>query len=412
MGSFTDGIKNLVNGLANRRSALDTNTVSATSALSDQIKRQIYKTGIGNKIVRLKSGSALKNTLQFEKKADKEYYDKHLAAKVKTSVKWMLSFGRGVIVVYMPGDDVSKPLGKIDPSRVKIKAFSDDLISPSNVVLDLDSEQYYKPEAYNIRGRVFHHSRVIDFSYVEPPEMDAPNYKYGGISEFEMIYNQIISDGVIERASSTIVEKASTFIYKIKGFKDQLRVKKEKDILNYFSCIEDARSIYGAVLLDSEDEATAVSQQLTNLSEVNEMSLRRLSMVTGIPVAWLVGENVKGLNSTGDNERLIFQDMIESLQSDYILNPLNRLFSLLSLGEVSFKENQGESPQSKIDYESKAIENAFKLWQMGEDSSLYLEQKNVIEPDDWSDFFNHEEQEGPDSMLLELMGADNETPNN
>lgn len=390
MSKFTDGIKSIVNDLANIRNGLSTNQIAITNALDDTTKRQIYRTGIGNKIVRIKSGTALKDTLQFDNKADGEIYDKKLSATVKKAVKQMLWSGRGAIVIYMPGDDISKPLNinNIDVNRVRIESFSNDLVSPNGVELNLDSERYYKPNSYTIRGRVFHPSRVIDFTYVEPPEFDAPSYRYGGISEFELIYAQLINDGIIERASSTIIEKASTFIYKITGFKDSIRAKKEKDVLNYFSTMEDARSIYGSVLLDAEDDATAVNQQLNNLSEINDMSLRRLAMVTGLTVSWLVGENVKGLNATGDNERLIFQDMIESLQSDYILTPLNQLFSKLGLGPVKFKENQGETPAAKIDYESKAIENAIKLWQMGEDHSKYLEQKGVIEADEWEDLFS------------------------
>lgn len=397
MAGYFDGIKSLVNDLANLRNGQATNTVEPTNQLSDTTKRALYRTGIGNKIIRIKSGMALKDTLQFDSTADSTYYDKHLAAKVKQATKWLLAFGRGVIVVYMPGDDVSKPLNPnaIDPKRVKLKVFEDELVSPSGVELGLDSERYYKPKAYVIHGQTFHATRVVDFTYIAPPERDAPNYRYGGVSEFELIYAQLLNDGIIERASSTIIEKASTFIYRITGFKDSLRAKKEKELLEYFSKVEETRSIYGAVLLDQEDEATAVQQQLTNLAEVNEMSLRRIAMVTGLSVSRIVGEAVRGLNATGENERQMDQDTIEALQSDYLLAPLNQLFELLKLGPVKFKENQGETPTGKVEYEGKAIENALKLWQMGEDHSKYLEQKGVIEPDDWEAFWAADSEDEP-----------------
>lgn len=411
IGAFRDGIKSLVNSLTNERNPQNTNAIVAGGRLTDNTKREVYRTGIGNKIVRIKSGKALKDTLQFETTADKDYYERRLAKQVKRATKFMIATGRGVIVMYMPGDDTSKPLNvnSINPERVKLKAFSDDLVSPLGVDLNLDSDRYYKPLAYSIRGVEFHHSRVIDFTYIEPMEMDAPNYRYGGISEFDLIYQELVSDGIINRAAVGIIDKASTFIYTIKGFKDSIRLKKEKELLEYFSTVESARNVLGAVVMDADDKAEAVNQQLTNLGETYDMSLRRLALVTGIPVSWLVGENVKGLNSTGDNERLIFQDMIEALQSDYILEPLNELTHKLGIGAVKFKENQGETPNSRVEFESKAIDNAVKLWSMGEDYGKYLTDKGVIEPDNFEEFFGKDDDDVQvnEEMMRELLGGQN-----
>lgn len=399
---FIDGLKNVFNQLLNRRNAQNQNQFQGGRIDMAQL-REVYRTGIGNKIVRIKSGAALNDTLQFDSAADREYFNAKLLPKVKKASRWMLAFGRGVITIHQRGDDPSTPLGRVDPERVKLSVFSGDMVSTSNVVMDLDSERYYRPEYYVVRGRLFHWTRVIDFTYVEPPELDMPTYFYGGVSEFELIYPQLINDGIIERASATIIEKASSFIYRVSGFKDSMRAKKDKDIIEYFGRVEDMRSIYGAVLIDAEDEATAVSQQLTNVSEISEGSLRRLAMVTGIPLPWLVGENVKGMNAVGENERQIFQEMIESLESDYLQEPINLLMHRLGMGPVEFKENQGQTPTDRIQFDTKAIDNALKLWQMGEDHKKYLEDKGVIEKDDWAEYFDKDEPDPQGQEANQLL---------
>jgi len=156
----------------------------------------------------------------------------------------------------------------------------------------------------------------------------------------------------------------------------------------YFSKMEDVRGIFTAGLIDKEDELEVVSQSINNLADADMITLRRLAMVTSIPLSMLVGENVKGLNSSGDSERASFQDAIDIIQDDYLLPPINELMRKLGKGDVSFKENQGETANDRIDFETKAIDNAVKLAQMGEDYGLYLEEKAVIAPDDFKKVFN------------------------
>jgi hypothetical protein len=381
-----DGLINVLSSLTNRRSATSANIVSH-QRLGDSDLRAIYKSGIGAKICKIKAGYALNDTLQFKSKSDETYYHENLAPFALKASRFMVGFGRGLVVLYQTGDDLATPFVPDDTRRVKQRVFSGDLVSAMNVSMDFHAERYYKPETFNVRGTNIHWSRCVDFTYFEPPEHDAPHYKHGGISEFEMIYPQLVNDAVVERASGSIVEKNSTVFYKVKGFRSALEMGKDKDIIRYFSALEDNRSIYGAGIVDADDEAISLDQTLTNLAEVDNITLRRLAMVTGIPLAWLVGENVKGMNSTGDNERQIFQDMIETVQSEHLLVPINRLMKLHGRGVVEFKDNQGETPLGRIEYESKVIINAKTLWEIGEDHVSYLKEHDIVKVDVIDEFF-------------------------
>jgi hypothetical protein len=386
---FADGLTSVQNAITNKRNALNTNTF-VHKKITDSELRQIYKSGIGSKIVRIKAGYALNDTIQFETNSDEAYYNKHLRKQVKRACRFMVGFGRGIVVNYYHSDDLSKPLRLQSGRKLKARAFAGDEVSVSEIELNFHSDRYNKPKAYMVNGHTIHHTRVIDFIYVEPPENDIAQYNYGGVSEFEMIHSQLVSDGIVERASANIVEKNSSLFYKIKGFKDSLARKQDDSMTEYFSLVEDFRSMNGATLMDLDDTVEVHAQNLTNLKDVSELTLRRLAMVTGIPLSMLVGENVKGLNSTGDNERLVFQDTIETVQAEYILEPLQELFTMHELGIVEFKENQGDSPQARIAYEKDVILNAKELWMMGEDYGEYLSRHDVVKRENYDQFFKEQ----------------------
>ena len=411
---FIDGLKSLVSSIANSRSAAGRNTIQGELLTWEQ-QRHIYRTGIGNKIVRLKAGDALApDALQFERKEDQEWFDRNLSRQVRQVTKWMLAFGRGIVVLQDPGGDLRRPLSdRTDRNSLILRVFSGDMVTTAHPDVNLESPRYLLPNQYYVRGVPIHHSRVVDFTYVEPPEYEAPLYQYGGISEFELVHQQLLADGVVERATPSILEKNSTLFYKVKGFHDAMQAGNEDQILKFFNLVEDQRSIYGAGIIDSEDEVQTVDQTLTNLSEADQITLRRLAMVTGISITRLVGEAVRGLNSSGETERDSDRATISALQNDYVLPPLKQLFHKLERGDVWFGQALAESPGEQADYERKVLENATLLYDLGEDHESYLEDKGVVQQDAWDRVFpaetKEDEPEEPSAgagVMAELLGLE------
>lgn len=383
---FTDGLQNVFNNLINQRNVVDQNRFEHRVLTPNEL-RDVYLSGMGHKICKVKATYALKDTIQFTSTADKEFYERKLAHEVLDAGKFCVGFGRGIIVIHEKGDDLSKPFKLGDRENLIFRTFSSDIVTVGDVSNDLSNPRYYKPIYYQIRGFRCHWTRVIDMTYVRPPEILAPSYFYGGVSEFALVYSQMIADAIVQRAAPNILEKNSNFIYKVKGFKSSLRQKKDSEITAYFANIERMRSMYSAVIMDEEDSVESIAQALTNLADVDQITLRRLALVTGIPLAILVGESVRGLNATGDAERQTFTDMILSLQYEHFLRPLNELMEKLGMQPITFKENQGETAEGKVNYEKQAIENAVNLYNMGEDSAKYLQEKGVTEKDAWDEMF-------------------------
>jgi hypothetical protein len=387
---FGDGLKDFLSSLTQRRSASNRNSF-VRDYLDREELRAIYKSGTANKIFRIKTSSALSKTIQFQSKEDELIYKAKIEKAVKKACMFQLGFGRGIVVIHEYGASLDQPLKDgWNRNKYKLDVFSGDMVTAIEASRDLADERYYKPKFYVVRGASIHWTRVADFSYVEPVQEEAPQYQYGGISESELIYDQLVNDGIIERASASIVEKNSSFFYKVKDFKSLMMQGKEENLIKYISAMEDNRSIYGAGIIDMDDEVQSIAQALTNLKEVDDVSLRRLSLVTSIPVSFLVGENVKGLNSSGDNEQKIYNDAIQAYQEFYIVDTLNELLMKLGLEPITFKDEQGTTPLETANYEKVIIGNAVLLRDMGEDQNSYLIEKGLTKKETAENFFDED----------------------
>lgn len=375
--SFKDGIKSLVNQMMNSRVGTATNSFVSERIDNEELKA-ISKLGISRKITDIKSQNVFKEGISCENEDNKKFINEHIIPEVSKAVKHMLDFGRGVVVIFDGEDDTSIPLATKNINRLRFKAFSGYSVTCTvSNTHDITKEDYNKPTYYHILGKRIHHSRVMDFTYAEPVEEDKPDYFYGGISEAELIYTQLINDSVVERAVPTLIEKVSTFFYKVQGFKQLLQQKKEASLLQYFSNLENLRSIYGAGILDKEDDTVMQNQSLAGVDAIDKISLRRLAFVTGIPVSWLVGESVQGLNATGDNETDIFWSMIKNLTNRYVLPVLNEKLELIALQKVTVNDPFQQSPLEKAQYENQVLNNAILVSDLGLDLESYLKGKNL-----------------------------------
>jgi len=392
--SFKDGIKSLVNQMMNSRVGTASNSFVSERIDNTELKA-ISKLGIARKITDIKSQNIFKEGVSCDNKEQLKILEENIIPEVSKAIKHMLDFGRGVVILFDGEEDTSKPLTTKNINRIRFKAFSGYSVTTQVTnTYDITKDNYNKPTYYNILNKRVHYTRVMDFTYAEPVEEDKPDYYYGGISEFELIYAQLINDSIIERAVPTLIEKVSTFFYKVAGFKQLLQQKKEASLLQYFSNLENLRSIYGAGVLDKEDDTVMQNQSLAGVDSIDKISLRRLAFVTGIPVSWLVGESVQGLNSSGDNETSIFWSMIKNLTTRYVTPVLNEKLVFLGMQKVIINDPYQQSPLEKAKYENQVLNNALIVEQLGFDTEKYMEDKNLsIEiKSEFGEFFPSEEE--------------------
>ena len=394
--NFSDGITSINNKLQ-RRTAVATNHITS-NRLSNQELNAIYKNGIGNRIVAIKSNTALKEGFIFEAPENEELFEDKIMPHLSNAMTFQLAFGRGVIVIIEKNKQLTEPLSEnidLSNSDVWLKSFSALDVVATNPDINLNSPRYNQAQDYFVRGNKVDVSRVIDFTYVEPTDTDKGSYQYGGISEYELIYEQLINDGIIQRSSSSILERSSIPYTKKKGYNDLLRSKNDSALINFMTALEDNKNILGQMIIDSEDEVGVLTQTLSGLSEADNIALRRLSLVTGIPVSILVGESPKGLNSSGDNELEIFYTTVSNYFKRYCLADIIDLCKRLNIGRVTPNKPKEMTAQEEATYDSAVIDNAVKLRDLGEDYQAYLKSKG-LEIEDENSIANIFSDEGID----------------
>ena len=377
-GHFNDGLTSLNNTLQ-RRSAMSNNTITSTRLQSTDLNA-IYKNGIGNRIVSIKSNTALKEGFLFDDETKEDVFNDKVLPAIASAMTYQLAFGRGVIIIIEKNKPLTAPLTKtidINDSDVWLKTFSAADITATNPDLNLNSITYNQAQNYFARGNPVHISRVIDFTYVEPIDIDKGTYQYGGISEYELIYEQLVNDGVVQRASANILERSSIPYTKKKGYNDLLRDKNETPLLNYFSAMEDTKNILGQMIIDSEDEVGVITQSLSGLSDAGSIALRRLSLVTGIPAILLGDEKSGGLNSGSGSEMEIFYTTVSNYFMRYCFADIIELCKKLNIGRITPKKPKEMSAKEEVDFETIAIDNAMKMRDLGEDYQAYLKSKGI-----------------------------------
>jgi len=381
MSTFEDGLINVRNQLAQRRSGIATNIVNAPRVSNSELQ-QLNKLGVCQQIIDIKTTGALDDTLAFESDTAEKFYLDRLDVLVREACRYMLGYGRAVVLVAQPGVDLTKPRrGRVNPDKVRLVVFPGSDVTASDPVDDLFDERFDLPTTYRVRHQVIHWSHLVDFRYVEPPSSEAQVYNFGGISELELIRNEIVNDQIVQRAGSAIIEKNSTVFHKIKGFKEALAANRDRDLIRYYSALADLRSIYGDGIIDSEDDVVSVSQTLSDVADVSRLTLQRLAMVTGIPVPMLVGQAVEGLNSAGTQEQNTLQRTFNRTKS-FLIDPINELLAILGQPPAEFPKTKEGTPAQQIEYEGKVIDNAGKLFNMGEDHRRYLVDKTILQEED------------------------------
>lgn len=371
--NLSDGLENLANMFANKRNAYNTNQ-AYSRIIDDFMCGELASSGITARVIAIKVSWALRNGFIFKSDEQEKYFKDNIEDKLYHAITSMLTYGRGIFILNNDDTDTNEVIGSINRNNIKIIDFEGALtaVAVGMVNNDILSPRYWKPEIYNVRGTPFHHSRVIDFVYKLPPLIKRPAYYYGGISEVELIYDQIIADSVMQRAVPAIFEKSSNYIYKLPNLHLAVSTGKEDEIFKFFTRLESIRSSYGASLVDAQTEVTTVNQSLSNMSETNNFTLQRIALVTGIPLPFLVGESIKGLNSTGDHEMTIMSSTITSLQNRYILPKLNELFKLLGFEPCEIRLPDELNKINKANLEKTMIETAVMMSDLGLDPTEYL----------------------------------------
>ena len=91
----------------------------------------------------------------------------------------------------------------------------------------------------------------------------------------------------------------------------------EADIKKRLELNNMSRSVYGTVVLDTEESLENLSRNLTNISSATDPFVKQLQAVTGWPASILMGDSPGGLGKEGRFEERVWASLVEAWQVDF-----------------------------------------------------------------------------------------------
>jgi phage-related protein (TIGR01555 family) len=265
----------------------------------------------------------------------------HLSEVVKLQ---RLYGGAGLVLFVNDGLEADQP---IDVS--KIRSFEGcaalsrhELIPGDTFGYDRSQPEYYEittnqkltPDqegpTQNIR---IHASRVARFDGLYIPRRRREWTHGWGQSSIQLLWDAFKRYEAAMAGLEQMVGDPDTFVHKVPGLMNMIIAGNEAKLKNRLEVNMLARSSYGGMLLDKEEEVEYLQRTLNNLAQATDPFMKELQAATGWPASILMGESPGGLGKEGRFEERVWAALVEQWQTNYCQDPIAQVFTYIMLAK-------------------------------------------------------------------------------
>lgn len=246
-----------------------------------------------------------------------------LKSRVKEALVSARLFGGAAIYINTQTEDQASPL--IPGEEIKsLAVLSRIALIPGDIVRDINSEYYGKPELYQVTsaGTVdpvwIHASRLIRFIGADiPDEMAvAAELAAWGDSVLQSALDSIQQTDSTMANMASLVFEAKVDVFKFKGWAEMLADAGNDAMLTRRLTSQAAmKGINGAVVIDAEDDFQQKNASFSGLHDIVSRFLDSVAGAARIPVTRLFGRAAVGLSGSGDGDERVYYDRIEDIQT-------------------------------------------------------------------------------------------------
>ena len=265
-------------------------------------------------------------------------------AAIAEAIQLQRLYGGAVIVPLLDDgtQDYTEPL---DVKRIRsVEGFA--VLSRHEAVPhDFNILDYSKPTHYRISTSqkltndqtettvdlTLHHSRVIRFDGIYLPWRMRSRNTGWGMSCLQLIWDAYKRYESSMSGLEDMIQDSDLFVHKMPGLfkrlagggggEEAMRRRLEANVM--------ARSNYGGMAIDTEEEVAFLSRALSNLAQATQPFVEELQAATGWPASILMGNSPGGLGKEGRFEERVWASIVEKWQEVYCRNPITELFTLL-----------------------------------------------------------------------------------
>ena len=306
-------------------------------------------------------------------------------AYIEETLKLQRIYGGAALFLVL--DDGLEPSEPVVPERVRGIADLVPLSRREIVPHDYNYLNYRKPELYRISTSkavttendlnylLVHNSRVLRLDGLYLPWRQRLLNEGWGQSYLQPFYEvwkryRGATDGM-----ATMLNEMDLFVHKIPGLASKVTAGNEKALKTRLEANALARSLYGGMALDTEEEVSFASRSLGGAQEIFDRLTDDLVAAADMPKTLLFGTSpAGGLSESGKYEDKSWAASVERYQTHSLRQPLNQFFQLVmampegpTQGQVPeewsvhFPPYYSESDSDKAELRSK-VANTDKLY--------------------------------------------------
>lgn len=344
-------------------------SVAAKSFLSESELEALYTHGIPRRYVDAISDEILRHRTTITLGGDSQpngpdlirAFEEHLKntqfhAALAEVVKLQRLYGGAGLVLLI--DDGQEPDQPVDPARIRALRGYVPLSRHELIPEDFTITDYSKPSHYRITTsqRVtsdqqgsyvnvrIHSSRVARFDGLYLPWNVRVRNTGWGQSVLQLIWEAYKRYESALAGLENMTSDADLFVHKIPGLFQRIASGNESDLRKRLEANSLSRSVYGGMVVDTEEELTFLNRALANIANATDPFVKDLQAATGWPASILMGDSPGGLGKEGRFEERVWSSLVEQWQEVYCRTPITEIFTYILASREG--PTRGRPPES------------------------------------------------------------------
>jgi phage-related protein (TIGR01555 family) len=213
-------------------------------------------------------------------------------------------------------------------------------ISPGvELISDLESPDFGLPAYYQITlddGAAFrvHASRVLRFTGRKLPNWERQAEQGWGISEFELIYDELRKRDNTSWNIASLIFRANIFALKMKDLSQMLSTGNaafQQRVWNALEAQNRLMSNQGLMLLPEDGGLESHQYAFTGINDVYQSFMMDICGACEIPMTRLFGRTITGLGQSNEGDERIYYDAIGQKQNRELRPQLEKLFQVVAM---------------------------------------------------------------------------------
>lgn len=399
----TDGLVNAITGLgiAGRDKAVS-NQFATWAPLTIGELEGIYRSGgVGRTIIDLPVGEMTREWFEVEGDTDNlclgYLEERHAKMAIQDGLTWGDLYGGSIVVMgLMDGGEYDIPVNEkallsIDYfhvyDRMQVTWTTGDLYADKAHPL-FNQPEWYTVTPYSSGGsgpfRV-HETRVLKFRGAKLPPRAEREQQGWGDSMLQAPYDDLRNLKAGDAHTATLIEEWAIGVLTIKNLVQLLAAKGgDQKVMDRMNVIDYGKHVLRSMVLAEGETFEKKAQAVTGLADILDRQASRLSASTRIPVTRLFGEQPRGFQATGENNREDWCDEVKLRQETKLLPELERLVRYVYISKKG--PTKGVEPENwKIEFcpldQPTAKEEADTRLVIAETDQIYLN-TGVVDPNE------------------------------